>query len=73
MSNVYDSMHSGSCCIFIDNELGPNWLIFSLSSCAVPAHDTGGQALLLLSQQIFPMKEVVNCDGRMIISHCQPM
>ena len=66
-------MHSASCCISIDNELGPNLLISSFSSGASSEHDAGGQLLLLLSQQIFLMKEIDSCDGRMIIGHCQPL
>ena len=66
-------MHSASCCISIDNELGHNLLIFSFSSGASPEHDAGGQLLLLLSKEIFVMKEIDNCDGRMIISHCQSL
>ena len=66
-------MHSASWCISVDNELGPNSFIFSFSSGASPGHDAGGQVLLLLSQQIFLMKEVDKCDGRTIIGHYQPL
>ena len=59
MSNIYDSMHSASCCISIDDELSPKLFIFSFSSGSSPAHGAGGQVYCYYSTNRYKKLTIV--------------